>query len=519
MDCTLRDGGYVNNWRFGDDKIRCVIDGLQQAHVDIIECGYLNDHATGEVGSTQFRSVEDIAPFLHKDGSCMYVAMVDFGKMDIDAVADCDGTSVDGIRVAFHKKDLNAALEYCSAIKAKGYQVFIQPMVSMNYSDQEFIALIQKVNEIEPYAFYIVDSFGVMKRKDLVRMYYLVEHNLCSNVLIGYHSHNNLQLAYANAQTLVDIQTNRRMIIDSSIFGMGRGAGNLNTELFVEFLNDCFGKKYEINPLLQVMDQALNSIYYSNYWGYSLPHYLSAIHNCHPNYASYLDDKKTLTVENLSAILTMLPPEKKSSYDKQAIEALYRVFMSNEAEEADIKQQIEKKLKGKRVLVIGPGKSGDMEKDLIRACAAEQDVISVSVNFEYPHCCVDYIFLSNLRRARTLGEAVKCKTMVTSNIKAEGYLMQIDYEALLNNYEHVSDNAGLMLVNYLIQLGVAEVILAGIDGYSYDITQNYAADSMAMQASRASMDAMNEGMSAVLTQYSRRIKLRFLTTPRNVKIG
>lgn len=520
LDCTLRDGGYVNNWMFGEERIRCVISGLHQANVDIIECGYLNNYAAAGTGSTQFSGVDAITPFLggKKDG-CMYVAMVDFGKMDLDAIPVCDGTSIDGIRVAFHQKDMLAALDYCKAVQAKGYQVFVQPMVSMNYTDQEFIALIGLVNEIRPYAFYIVDSFGVMKRKDLIRLFYLVEHNLRADVWIGYHSHNNLQLAYSNAQALAAIQTARSLIIDSSIFGMGRGAGNLNTELFVEYLNDSFGHRYEIKPLLQVMDQALNSIYYSNYWGYSLSHYLSAIHNCHPNYASYLDDKKTLTVESIEAILTMLPREKKSSYDKQAIENLYRSYMSNEAAEAEARQQVEGDLKNKRILVIGPGPSSELEKEQIAACAAEPDVVSVSVNFEYTHRAPDYVFLSNQRRARTLRPEAKAKTIITSNIQSQDCLFQVSYEKLLNDRDYVADNAGLMLVNYLKQIGVREILLAGIDGYSYDVTQNYASDQMAMHTSNATMDAMNRGMSAVLTQYSAQVPIRFLTAPRHVHIG
>lgn len=505
---------------FGEDAIRCVISGLHQANVDIIECGYLNNHSTAGTGSTQFSGVEAITPFLgRKKIGCMYVAMVDFGKMDAQTIPPNDGTSIDGIRVAFHKKDMLAALDYCKEVRDKGYHVFVQPMVSMNYSDQEFITLVQLVNELNPYAFYIVDSFGVMKHKDLIRLFYLVEHNLSPDIWIGYHSHNNLQLAYSNAQALVSVQTNRRLIIDSSIFGMGRGAGNLNTELFVEYLNDSFGKNYEINPLLQVMDQALNSIYHSNYWGYSLPHYLSAIHNCHPNYASYLDDKKTLTVESIEAILNMLPQSKRSSFDRHAIESLYRRFMSNEVATDETQHQIENSLKDKRVLVIGPGRSSEQEKEIICSCATEADVVSISVNFEYPYFASDFIFLSNQRRARTIGTKAKAKTIVTSNIQSKECLYQVSYELLLNDHDHVADNAGLMLINYLKRLGVQEILLAGIDGYSHDMTQNYAANHMAMSMSNTAIDAMNQGMCTVLTEYSAKVPIRFLTAPRHVRIG
>ena len=165
------------------------------------------------------------------------------------------------------------ALELCRGIKGKGYKVFIQAMVSLNYTDEEFLELIRRVNEFRPYAFYIVDSFGVMKKKDLVRLFYLVEHNLHEEILVGFHSHNNMQLSYSNAQTLADIHTERDLIIDSSVYGMGRGAGNLNTELFVEYLNDAFGKSYRRQPLLEIIDTVLEGFYRRDGWGYSLPNY------------------------------------------------------------------------------------------------------------------------------------------------------------------------------------------------------------------------------------------------------
>ena len=130
--------------------------------------------------------------------------------------------------------DMLGGLEACRTVKEKGYKVFVQAMVSVAYTDEEFLELISKVNELEPYAFYIVDSFGMMKRKDLTRLFYIVEHNLKQSIWIGFHSHNNMQLAYSNAQSLVDMQTKRNIIIDSSVYGMGRGACNLNTELFVQ---------------------------------------------------------------------------------------------------------------------------------------------------------------------------------------------------------------------------------------------------------------------------------------------
>ena len=307
LDCTLRDGGYCNNCRFGFDNEKKIIHGLIEANIDIIECGFLVNTVEYDKDVTKFTSLNEVAKVIpqNKEGKT-FVMLTDYGKYCPEDLPEYDGTSVDGLRVAFHKKDCVVALEECKAIKNKGYKVFVQAMVSLSYTDEEFLDLIRRVNELDPYAFYIVDSFGMMKRKDLIRLFYLVEHNLNENIKIGFHSHNNMQLAYSNAQSLLDLHSDRELIIDASVYGMGRGAGNLNTELFVQYLNDNADGNYDIKPLLSIIDEILNEFYQRNYWGYSLPNYLSATHNAHPNYAGYLDDKKTLTVENMNEIFDMM---------------------------------------------------------------------------------------------------------------------------------------------------------------------------------------------------------------------
>ena len=223
LDCTLRDGGYCNKWQFGFENIKKIISGLVEANVEIIECGFITNGIVYDSKYTKFTTVEQIKSVIPKHRSNKkFVVMMNYGEYSLQNLPDCDGSCIDGIRVAFHKKNLIEALELCKQIKKKGYLVFVQPMLSLSYSDEEFLSLIQKVNEFEPYAFYIVDSFGMMKSKDLIRLFYMIEHSLKENVWIGFHSHNNMQLAYSNAQKLITVQTNRNLVIDSSIMGMGR---------------------------------------------------------------------------------------------------------------------------------------------------------------------------------------------------------------------------------------------------------------------------------------------------------
>lgn len=517
LDCTLRDGGYCNEWQFGHENARKIVDGLVEANIEIIECGFITNRVKYSLDVTKFTTVDQIVSIIppNREGK-VFVAMMNYGEYNIEDLPVHDASSIDGIRVAFHKKDLKESLELCRQIKEKGYLVFIQAMVSLSYTDEEFLSLIRAVNEVEPYAFYIVDSFGMMKGKDLIRLFYLVEHNLKEKIWIGFHSHNNMQLSYSNAQKLITVQTNRNLIIDASIYGMGRGAGNLNTELFVEYLNENAGKDYHLKPLLNLIDEILNELYLRNYWGYSLPNYISAVHNAHPNYAGYLDDKKTLTIEGMNEIFAMMDDEKKAMYDKTYVEELYIKYMAAGQTQEEHKAELRARLKEKKILIIGPGKSSVEEKEKIIEFAEREAVVVFTINFDYDYCKSDFIFISNLRRFRELNIENRPRCIVTSNISEEGVYYQVKYRDLLNSEEAVRDNAVLMAIKFLIGQDVKEIYLAGIDGYSHDAQENYGKDGMAFFTRNAVLDAVNEGMCKVLSRFSSEISIQFLTTPKYI---
>ncbi|MCD7740827.1 MAG: aldolase catalytic domain-containing protein [Ruminococcus sp.] len=519
LDCTLRDGGYCNDCHFGFENEKKIVSGLMEANIDIIECGFFMNTVEYDRDRTRFTNLDQVAKIIpeKRDGK-IFVMLADHGKFVPEDLPEYDGTSVDGLRIAFHKKDRIAGLDDCRKVKEKGYKVFIQAMVSVSYTDEEFLDLICRVNDVEPYAFYIVDSFGMMKKKDLTRLFYMVEHNLKNTIKIGFHSHNNMQLAYSNAQSLVHIQTDRDLIIDSSVYGMGRGAGNLNTELFVEYLNENADGQYVLKPLLTIIDEILNEFYLRNHWGYSLPNYLSASHNAHPNYAGYLDDKKTLTVEDMNEIFDMMDEEKRLSYDKDYIEEVYLRYMATGQVQEVHKTELKDKLARKKVLLIAPGKSSADERDRIEAFAEGSDVVSIGVNFDYPVMGTNFIFLSNLRRFRELDITKREKCIVTSNIPADNVYLQTKYRDLLNDVESVKDNAGLMAIKFLMNYGVSEFYLAGFDGYAHDISENYADGHMAFITRNAVLDAMNAGMETVLSEYAKSVKIYFLTTPKYVTV-
>lgn len=323
LDCTLRDGGYCNGWRFGQGNARAITAALVSANVDIVELGFLTKEVRYDPDVTRYTELSQMGAMIPGDrAGKRFVCMINYGEYPLEELPDYDGTSVDGIRVAFHKCDRWEALRFCEGIQNKGYKVFVQAMVATSYTDGEYLDLIRRCNALGPHAFYIVDSFGVMKRRDLLRLFHIVEENLAEGIAIGYHGHDNMQMACSNARALAELPTERDLIIDASVSGMGRGAGNLHTELFAEYLNENLGGSYRLEPLLGIIDRILNRFYRRAPWGYSPGNSLCARYGAHPGYAAWLEGKK-LTEEEMERILAWMEPDKRLRFDGAYIEALY----------------------------------------------------------------------------------------------------------------------------------------------------------------------------------------------------
>lgn len=511
LDCTLRDGGYINNWKFGYENIKDTVRRLIQAGIDIIEAGYLSSKGDFSADESQYSSVDAIKRILPADRKNTLIAvMINCGDYDAELLPQYDGTGPDCIRVCFHKSQALQAVELCRKIKEKGYKVYFQPMVALSYSDAEYLGLIGMANKFRPDGFYIVDSHGSMKQKDVARFFYLIENNLDKEIAVGFHSHNNLQLSYSNAQYLTALHTDHNLIIDSSIMGMGRGAGNLNTELFVEYLNETAGADYSTEPILCSIDNTIAPIYMTTAWGYSLSGYLSAKYRCHQNYARFLNNKNTLTFEGMNAIFSKIEPEKRDNYDREYIDKLYTAHMSAGGEktpEADLSRLFE----GRNVVIIAPGRTTSVESERQKVFdkVKDTDAIVISVNHcpEWIKC--DYVFVSNIRRYEKLSGIETDKLIITSNINAQaGYT--VGYEPLLCSIEAVRDNVTLMLIALLIRSGASSVYLAGVDGYSFK-DRNFAYRDMETYEDEQVAKEQNSGISAAIAQLSQRIPVSFIT--------
>jgi 4-hydroxy 2-oxovalerate aldolase len=314
LDCTLRDGGYVIDWMFGEKTIQSILKELHLAKIDYIECGFLKETQI-EKGKTFFSSINDLGKFIIPEQK--YTLMINFGEYDISHFSECKNKNIK-IRIAFKKHHQKEALDYILKLKNLGWDVFANPMSTNTYSKDEMQNLIKEINNIKPFGITIVDTLGNMYEKQVIDIFEFIDSILDSSVALGFHTHNSMQLSFSNTQALLKMKTNRDIIIDSCIYGMGRGAGNLCTELIAKYLNDNHKKDYVILPLLKIFDNELKIFYEKTPWGYSTPYYIAAIHGCHPNYASFLKTKN-LSDEEIDNVLSSIPEDKKTNFDKDFI--------------------------------------------------------------------------------------------------------------------------------------------------------------------------------------------------------
>ena len=328
LDCTLRDGGYVNNWEFDRETVMRVMDGLYTAGVRWIELGIMG--MGGVPGqSTKFSDFTQIEPLLAgRRADCRYAVMFNQAEADKFDFPPRGEKTVDLIRIAFFKRERGAAMEKVLELRSKGYEVFLQAMATFMYSPQELNELIQTVNQIKPAGFYIVDSFSTMYNRDVREMSDFVLERLSREILFGFHAHNNIQMAYSNAIEFYASQTDRPLIADGSIYGMGRGAGNVPVELLMEYLNKFCGADYKIIEVLDLFQKTIRPIFREYYWGFSPEYYLTAQKDTNSVYSWYLRNRGVRDIRDFDAILDSLPDEIRYTLNRsvadQAIENYFK---------------------------------------------------------------------------------------------------------------------------------------------------------------------------------------------------
>ena len=521
LDCTLRDGGYLNDWNFGYDELVSTFERLVSSGTEIIEVGFLDERRTFDKNRSIMPNTDCVSKIFGNvdKGQAMIVGMIDYGTCSLENVSKCEDSYLDGIRVIFKKHIMKEALAFCSELKNLGYKVFVQAVSITSYSDDELLKLIELVNEIEPYAVSMVDTYGLLHQDSMLHYFNIMDKKVLPTIGIGYHSHNNFQLGYANCIEMLESDTERLLVVDATLYGMGKSAGNTPIELIAMHLNSRYEKKYDISQLLEAIDGNIMKLHQKYEWGYSLFFYLAASNNCHPNYVKALMDKHTLSMKSINEILNSIEDEKRLLFDKEHIENLYCTFQIGECDDSADLQKLTEILNNRKILLLGPGQNIQKEEPLIRKFIEDNNPLLISTNFIPGAFTVDYVFLSNARRyihiINDLKEYKNRNTQViaTSNVtRTQGsFDYMLNNSSLLDLEGTVIDNSFIMLLKALIRMDIKKVYCAGFDGYSEE-GDNYFNPSMEYWFSRRKAQEFNEYVVKVLSELQEVLDVKFITS-------
>jgi len=285
LDCTIRDGGLMNNHRFGDEVFVAVYKACVEAGIDYMEVGYKSSKrifSPDEHGAWKYSDEDDLRRLVGENQSDLVLsAMADAERTDYHTdILPADQSVLGMIRVASYIHQIPIALDMIKDAHDKGYETTLNLMAVSAVPDRELDEALEALAESEVDVIYIVDSFGSLYMEQtnfLVRQY--MQHTGPAGKRVGFHAHNNQQLGYAN--TIQAIISGAHMV-DGSMAGLGRGAGNCQVELLLGFLHN---PKFRLRPILECIQEHVEPMRRELLWGYDIPYMLTGRQNQHPRAA------------------------------------------------------------------------------------------------------------------------------------------------------------------------------------------------------------------------------------------
>jgi 4-hydroxy 2-oxovalerate aldolase len=326
LDCTLRDGGYYTDWDFNLEKAKKLIEGLNEAGVNIVEIGYKAPYSTGKYYGLFRNCNEDYLTFISKNDSAEYAFMidvkefvndnsVDYGLLD-NYIKDANESVFSWVRLASYFATVWAIPYLAIYFHRKGYKVSFNLMGGSLLSDEEIKKGLEKATEASVEVFYIADSFGALYPEDIRKLIRLIKS--CYSGKIGIHTHENQGLAYINTLTAIEEGVD---FVDGTVCGMGRGAGNLHTEQFLLGYSQKYGDdRFNSAALLTSIVNFIQPLKTRFKWGFHYSYMFSGLMNIHPTYCQQLSEGDRYTSDETHNILKAIPVEKRSRYNRKVLE-------------------------------------------------------------------------------------------------------------------------------------------------------------------------------------------------------
>ena len=361
----------------------------------------------------------------------------------------------------------------------------------------------------------IVDTFGSMYAQDLRHIYELVNKNLDKNIHLGFHAHNNLMLANANSQFFISLaHSEREITVDSSILGCGRGAGNSNTELMAEFLNKKYNSNYNLDEILDIIDILMPKFRQECIWGYSIPYFLSGVHNAHVFNVNHLLKRHNIKSKDLRAIIDRLDDIQKKKYDDLVLEKLYVEHFNKNINDSQNIEELKKMITNKKVLFLAPGAALKENRGKIIDFIEKEHPFVIAINNNMPDFPIDAVFFTNqLRYDENIKNIKNIKIMATSNLNVESKVMTFNYMTLIKFGWINIDNSTILALRLFINCGARDFYFAGLDGFIKQNNEYYYDKHLLNSADEESLKLLVKETKEMLVdiQENTQIKAVFLT--------
>jgi 4-hydroxy 2-oxovalerate aldolase len=336
LDCTLRDGGFgledalangVSVPTFSKKDIDELSLSLSRSNIDFVELGAIEISGNDKRNMAIYRNLESISNEIPKprNPNQMYAAFYRGPDTPVTDIPSWNESYCEALRVVLRYSELKKSLDFCTELSKKNYKVFIQPMVTARYSSEELQMIIDAANDMSAHALYFVDSYGYMAERDIERYFALFDKGLNPSIKIGFHAHNNMNLAFSNAIAFIKQESEREIIVDSCCLGMGQGAGNLQTEIITDYLNKHHGASYNYDAVLDACE-VIDKYWKTSLWGYSLTRLLPAINNTAYKFSVAFREKYRLSFAEIHNILKNIPEKYRHRYTPDGAKELLKIF-------------------------------------------------------------------------------------------------------------------------------------------------------------------------------------------------
>ena len=500
LDCTIRDGGYVNNWEFDKKLVREVYRALSKSGVEYVEIGFRGTEKhfdRNKYGLWRFTPEEHIREATDNIVGAKLALMADYGKIESEDFCEAKESVVDLVRIAVHKNNLKGAISLLEQIKEKGYDVSLNVMGYANYSENERKGLVDMLKSAELDYVCIADSYGSLIPDQIMPLFEPLLN--IPDIKVGFHPHNSLQMAFANSLEAIRCGVH---IIDSTIYGMGRAAGNLPTEIIISFLEKHGSDRYNSIPVLNVIDSYFVSMHSGNKWGYQLPYMLSGMFQCHPDYAKSLIDHKEFTIEDIWKALNYIKQEETVGFSRPHLDKLINQGMigglsritdeeslTSDSAEATYKKVVGcpnvpyvKRYEDRDFLIIANGPSIKDNAVKIENFISKYDPVILGGNYLGGLFKPDYHCFVNKRRFISYIDTVESESKLLLGQYIPDEMIQEytdrDYEKIyyidvLNSEFQIKDGVittncrtvSVLLMGVAIAMGAGRIFCVGMDGY------------------------------------------------------